>query len=210
MRPLMNELIALRKGGSRIAHRLPFAGRILDARRRRTRRSLLEAMPRHSVCAEVGVWRGAFSQVILDVVRPRELHLIDPWTFQADVTVWAGGARAADHAYMDAMHDDVVGRFRERPEVVVHRADSATAAQLFPAGYFDWVYIDADHRYTAVKDDLEKYEVLVKPGGFVTGDDYYWRPDLGMPVKRAVDERVKHGAVELVSVTDSQFILRKR
>jgi methyltransferase family protein len=42
---------------------------------------------------------------------------------------------------------------------------------LPPTHYFDWIYVDGDHQYEAVKKGLESYLPKVKPGGFITGDD---------------------------------------
>lgn len=48
---------------------------------------------------------------------------------------------------------------------------------------FDMVFIDADHTYEAVKQDIMLYANLIKPGGLVTGHDLNWDG-----VRQAVDE----------------------
>ncbi len=42
-----------------------------------TRKKLLQYMPQNAVGAEIGVYKGDFSDLILEVCRPSELHLID-------------------------------------------------------------------------------------------------------------------------------------
>ena len=42
----------------------------------------------------------------------------------------------------------------------------------FPGEYFDFVYIDSDHRYATVKEDFEPYFKKLKVGGLLCGDDY--------------------------------------
>ena len=44
------------------------------------RERLLAKMPQRSICAEIGVHEGDFSQDILCSVKPVKLHLIDPWS----------------------------------------------------------------------------------------------------------------------------------
>ena len=61
------------------------------------REQLLEAMPRHAICAEIGVWEGDFSQRILDRTQPAKLHLIDPWRYEQDV------------AYKDSLYGGQIG-----------------------------------------------------------------------------------------------------
>lgn len=36
-----------------------------------------------AVAAEIGVHKGEFSQLILDLTDPKELHLIDPWRYES-------------------------------------------------------------------------------------------------------------------------------
>jgi hypothetical protein len=48
------------------------------------RHQLLKLMPKNSICAEIGVWKGEFSKETIRIVRPRMLHLIDPWRYQPD------------------------------------------------------------------------------------------------------------------------------
>src|SRR5688572_18339428 len=99
------------------------------AQRRPDRRQLLlQRMPVDGICAEIGVWEGDFSHQIIEVTRPRRLHLIDPWRFEADDAyrdAWYGGKRAQDQAQMDAVYDRVVARFAPlvaAGRVAVHRS----------------------------------------------------------------------------------------
>ena len=39
-------------------------------------------------------------------------------------------------------------------------------------GGLDFVYLDADHSYTAVKNDLESWLPLIRPGGIICGHDF--------------------------------------
>jgi hypothetical protein len=175
---------------------------------------LLERLPAGAACAEIGVWKGDFSERILDVVRPARLHLIDPWQAVAGEGYEGaryGGKLADGQAEMDAMYASVLERFeRERRAgvVEVHRLPSVEAAARFDDGELDFVYIDGNHRYEFVKADLETYAPKVRPGGFLAGDDYgvpgWWEDG----VTRAVDEFVRSGAATVVSLEDAQFLLR--
>ncbi len=49
-----------------------------------TRIELLHSMPKQSVCAEIGVYKGDFSSRIIDIVNPTKLYLIDPWQFHEE------------------------------------------------------------------------------------------------------------------------------
>ena len=183
--------------------------------RRDGRDALLKLLPADSVGAEIGVWKGDFSARILRSVRPARLHLIDPWSFRRDDAhqdAWYGGKAAADQAAMDRIHEQVVRRFRKETAagvVEVHRSPSAEAAALFPDGYFDWVYVDGDHVYEAVRADLDLFDPKMRAGGLIAGDDYgqvgWWEDG----VTRAVDEFVEARGYEVMSLAANQFVLRK-
>ena len=167
------------------------------------------------MCAEIGVYQGDFSAQILGHVRPRRLHLIDPWRYEADAryeNAWYGGRVGTSQAKMDAVHAAVLARFGKEIAagvVLVHRAPSVEAAGGFADEYFDWVYIDGNHLYDFVKADLETYHRKVKTGGFIAGDDYgaegWWEGG----VTRAVDEFRRGGLYDTVLIRDRQFLLRK-
>jgi len=178
---------------------------------------LLEMMPKGSICAEIGVCWGQFSRLILKMVQPKKLHLIDPWKFQEDplfARSLYGSEQAEGQKGVDERYQHVVKRYGGRPNVQIHRISSIECAQLFPDNYFDWIYIDGDHRYEGVMKDLELYHSKVKPGGFVAGDDYArkktnWTND---GVTRAIDDILAEGKQYekvVISPESHQFVLRK-
>jgi len=175
---------------------------------------LLELMPKNSICAEIGVWKGDFSKKILQIVQPKELHLIDPWKFESEQAynnAWYGRKIGSQDA-MDQIYNFVIEQFRNEVKnnrVFIHRDLSIKAGKSFTDNYFDWVYIDGNHLYEFVKKDLELFYIKVKKGGFITGDDYeeegWWKGG----VKKAVDEFLQKGIVKKIKIKNSQFILEK-
>jgi Methyltransferase domain len=176
---------------------------------------VIRQLPRGSVGAEIGVWKGDFSARLLRRVRPRHLHLVDPWAFADDpryASAWYGGALATSQGDMDAVHRAVLDRFGAEiagGRVTVHRATSVEAAAAI--GEVDWVYVDGDHTYDAVLADLAAWAPKVRPGGVIAGDDYgetgqWW----GDGVQRAVAEFTASGGWRLAAVHGSQFLLARR
>jgi len=180
------------------------------------RLALLQRLPPRSIGAEIGVFRGDYSEKILNIVQPIRLHLIDPWTFQPDPvyeTSHYGARRGVSQQNMDALCAAVAERFRatiEAGTVRIHRAASADASREFPDDYFDWVYIDGNHRYEFVKSDLECYLPKVKPRGYIAGDDYgvpgWWNDG----VTRAVDEFIARGLCDQIRIEGTQFCMRRK
>jgi hypothetical protein len=194
-----------------LARRLGLSSKDVDPRA-----FLLRRLPSGSIGAEIGVHEGEFSEQILRIVKPRKLHLIDPWKYESSDEyrdALYGGKAQGGQAEMNQRYDDVCNRFDgdiKAGRVTIHRGCSADVSGRFPDEYFDWVYIDGNHVYEFVKSDLELFFRKVKTGGYLAGDDYeqgrWWKGG----VKRAVDEFLKNMPVELVEIRNYQFILRKR
>ena len=76
---------------------------------------LLSQLPKNSVGAEIGVWKGSLSQKALKIVRPKEFHLIDPWKFLPEFGGrWYSGAVAENQADMDKIYQSVSKKFAGR------------------------------------------------------------------------------------------------
>jgi predicted O-methyltransferase YrrM len=142
---------------------------------------LKSCLPKHGVVAEVGTGSGAFAELILTHTTPTELHLIDRSVEAGQREVFAA-ARAA-------------GTLR------LHASDSAAALRAFSNGYFDWLYIDADHSYEGVKRDIAEATRVVKPAGLLVFNDYvFWSHREFMPygVVQAVNELCRDEGWEFV------------
>ncbi len=155
---------------------------------------MLERMPRAGVVAEIGVHEGEFSREILEATQPARIHLIDPWIHQSDdryQRAWYGGRIEDGQVGMDARYQRVLRMFEpdiESGRVLVHRQTSSEVVESFDDAYFDWIYIDGNHLYEFVKQDLDLFYPKIKPGGFITGDDYGVRGWWEYGVQRAVDD----------------------
>ena len=68
---------------------------------------------------------------------------------------------------------------------------SLDAAKKFKNGSIDFLFIDGDHSYKAVKADLKAWYPKVKKGGVMCGHDY---PQLG--VQKAINEFTKEHGLE--------------
>ena len=161
------------------------------------------ALPRHGTGAEVGVWRGDFSALLLRLNRPKKLFLVDPWAHSGEHQRAMYGRRA--QPVMDEIYESVLERFAGRDQVVVRRETSADAVANL--SQLDWAYIDGDHTYEAVKADLEAYGKLVRPGGVMAGDDYAGKAWWSGGVRQAVDE---YGALigRPAKILGNQFLFR--
>lgn len=131
--------------------------------------------------AEIGVGSGIFSKRMLEIIPNLNLLCVDSWRRRK-------------------RHKD----FYEARKVLmpysgatVIWAFSVDAAKLIPHEWLDFVYIDADHTYERVKDDILQWAKRVRKGGIVSGHDYFDAKHINLGVIKAVDEYVKKIGYEL-------------
>jgi predicted O-methyltransferase YrrM len=111
---------------------------------------------------------------------------------------------------MDKIYLKVKKLFKNNKQVVIHRQKSEETVKNFTKNYFDWVFVDGDHSYEYVKKDLELYYPKVKPGGIIAGDDYWWSPFEGFPIRKAVQEFINKFGAELISVKKGIYVIKKK
>lgn len=169
-------------------------------------------LPPDGVGAEIGVFQGHFSGVLLRESRARTLHLIDPWYLLTPAWHWGRGDRSTVNAVRRIRH-----RWRREiadGRVVVHVGDDREVLAGFPDASLDWVYLDSSHAYEHTRQELDLLRHKVTTTGVIAGDD--WQPDPGHPhhgVFRAVNEFVEqHGytVIHADPVTRQWAITRAR
>jgi len=131
--------------------------------------------------AEVGVWRGSTSVALLDHYPELYLYLID--TYDDDGLPKALSSKLSA-AQAEEQAREAVAAHADRCEWMI--CPSIDAAARIPDGLLDFVFIDADHRYEAVKQDIEAWLPKIRTGGILAGHDYSAHHP---GVKQAVQER---------------------
>lgn len=142
---------------------------------------MLQALPKHSIGAELGVFSGDFSEQILRIVRPRLLYLVDLFSGPAVSGDENGHMRWENMLEMPGRLSE---RFRGSPVEIVKMSSTDWLISL-PPHSLDWVYIDTDHEYSNTAKELSASLRAVKIGGFIAGHDYAPQTP---GVIRAVDE----------------------
>jgi len=131
--------------------------------------------------AEIGVDTGVAAFHYRRLFPEAELHLIDPWLYTEAYNDPAVTSQEMGDESCRLVHQ----RFDGDSKVTIHRMTSEEAAATVP-GQFDIVFIDANHAYEYVKQDIQLWSPRVRNGGLLAGHDYRSRSWPG--VSRAVDE----------------------
>ena len=124
---------------------------------------------------EIGSWAGESAEWWADSIRERlreldlpqdrmTIYCVDPWKEYPGMP-----------GDMQPHVEWAYGSFQRRAKayggsVVPIEGYAHEAVGIF-RGQFDLIYLDGDHRYEVVRQDLEDYAPLVKEGGYLCGDD---------------------------------------
>lgn len=144
---------------------------------------LISKVPFGGSFVELGAWLGKSTAYLCDNSRDVIVTVVD---------TWKGTEEYLDSYYKLAKTEDVYQMYldnmglRDRVDL---RMTSKEAAKKFKRNSLDVVFIDLDHSYEAVKEDIQLWLPKVKKGGYIAGDDYHenWRG-----VIKAVDELLPH------------------
>lgn len=179
---------------------------------------------------ELGVLRGENALQIHRALSPESLFLIDAWSSEVFIEYdrinshrsWVTpieqysnyfGGSVFDQATLELLFEQTCRRFADIPNVQILRTDTRNAMkvlesqEVLPRG-IDFVYVDANHQYESVFDDLMLYSKIVSRNGVIQLNDCCHseagvRQNLG--VLEAVARFVKMSNFVPVAMTNTDF-----
>ena len=136
--------------------------------------------------AEIGVCNGVHSEMMLHFLSTIDhMLLVDCWEPQEEYESPENFQLYTQTNHFDKMHQAVCKRFEEDSRVEIVKGYSAEVSLTCDDESFDFIYIDACHKYECVVADLTCWFPKLKKGAYIGGDDYC---DSEMGVKRAVED----------------------
>lgn len=147
--------------------------------------------------AEIGVEQGKYTEVLCKAGL--KVNAID-W--------WRSYKGYRDHVSQNKL-DGFFEATKERVkgyDCRLIRQNSANASRMFADESLDWVYIDANHSFKFIAEDLHIWGKKVKKGGIVAGHDYReFGGSYGLNanhVKYVVDAWAKSNKIDNLKITD--------
>ena len=140
--------------------------------------TLVNQVPNNGTFVEGGAWLGKSSAYLCDLAKDRiNVYIVD---------TWKGSKEEIETAHKLATETDIYQIFLENMgdrKFVPIRKESIEASKDFEDESCDVVFLDMDHTYEGVKQDLIHWFPKVKKGGFIAGHDRVWDG-----VSRAINE----------------------
>jgi predicted O-methyltransferase YrrM len=135
--------------------------------------SVAESMPEDATLVEIGVWQGRSSiymaEALKEIGKPAKFYLVDSFD---------GGKLLADIAatlekpLLSILRDHIAAAGVVDQITAIIDKSSINASQQFADQSIDFAFIDADHDYASVRQDLTAWWPKIKPGGILAGHDY--------------------------------------
>lgn len=120
----------------------------------------------YKIGAEIGVYKGEFSEKLCKVGL--KLYSIDPWKIYNDFSNPKGQKR------LDFQYEHTKRTLAPFPNSNIVRKTSMEAVNEFKDNSLDFVYIDANHEFKYIAEDLFEWTKKVRPGGIISGHDYFF------------------------------------
>ena len=118
---------------------------------------------------EVGCWTGMTSVLLGKLTKKVKgtLRCVDAFKGSEDSNL-----TCADYVNIQRIHKDNIERNDVADVITVNNVNSHNF-NFNPevVGLYDFIFIDADHRYECAKFDMENCYKILKPGGIICGHD---------------------------------------
>ena len=116
------------------------------------------------VCLEIGTFRGENALNMFENLNIKKLYLIDPWEKYV-------GYKEYDKEKLFKYFLETKKRLKKYlKKVIFIKKKTLEAVQNIP-NVFDFNYIDGNHEYEYVKEDIENYWKKLRKGGVLAGHD---------------------------------------
>jgi hypothetical protein len=158
------------------------------------------------IAVELGVAEAVWATELWSLGLEK-LYLIDIWEQHPEIP----GCASLDNVWHENNWLDTIRKFKDKPNVIILKGLTKEMAKEIPDNSLGLVYVDADHSYLGVKEDIHTYWPKLVDGGIMAFHDFM---NLGYGVNQAVNEFTGgKGIVTLMEGTDTNnwgaYIIKK-
>lgn len=119
--------------------------------------------------AEIGVSKGRYAKWLFNGMKDLKLYCVDPWIVYDDYI-------ELHNKEYQSIYDGLFEETKERlkgKNVEFIRKFSIDAVKDFANDSLDFVFIDGNHTFQYVINDIAEWSKKVRPGGIISGHDFW-------------------------------------
>ena len=135
---------------------------------------------------EIGVQNGENAQELLNNLSINTIYLVDQWKAYTEVNQEEKDMGYTNQKIVNRWKYSTINRFDKNKQVVIIIGNSDKTSYLFNTEILDFVYIDANHRFKNVYEDLVNWYPSLKRGGLFCGHDITHKY-FGEDIQKALD-----------------------
>lgn len=137
---------------------------------------------------EVGTDHGQYAEVLCEGIPGLNITCVDPWI------AYTEGEETKNQTEVDAIYEEAKKRLVPYNSTIM-RMTSMEAVKVIPDESLDFVFIDGNHEYSYVLEDITEWTKKVKYGGVVAGHDYTDNAERKYGVIKAVNQYVEENHI---------------
>ena len=128
---------------------------------------------------EMGVYRGNYSEALCRVIPNLDLTGVDAWK------VYKGYKDYSNPDLERGVYEEAQMRAKRRGFKLL-KAFSLEAVKHFKDESLDFVFIDGNHSFRHIVDDVDEWSRKVRKGGIVSGHDFFKDYHKGYGIREAI------------------------
>jgi len=152
---------------------------------------VVKIFPNDAKFLEIGAWQGkSSSYMAVEIINSKKnisFYCVDTWD---------GGSEMAHYNIVKSgkLYETFTSNISSVKDYIIPiKLPSVSAANTFPDNYFDFIFIDGDHTYESVVNDLHAWYPKLKKNGIFAGHDY----GVKIGVAKAVNEFISQKQLNL-------------
>lgn len=144
---------------------------MIDLNNISSREELVKIFKPSGNAIEIGVQQGVFAKHIIENCSNLKLYLLDCWNQQSN-SVYQDKCNLDNNIQAQFLINTISNISNSFNNIRIIKGYSDEFVDSFKDNFFDFIYIDANHAYESVRNDLIKWFPKVKKGGLFSGHDY--------------------------------------
>jgi hypothetical protein len=139
--------------------------------------ALLKRLPKTSIIgAELGVWKGQMSMELLKQHKDLFLYLVDRWQVPPEGDSYYQGsrvmARSSQEDFDRCFHLACQSVIPYSDRCKILKMTTIEASEYIDDNSLDFIFVDSDHSYIGVTNDLTYWTPKLKKGAILSGHDF--------------------------------------